>query len=394
MSQPEVYQEIFTYLDTHLRDEQGQPTLGKRTLDRLTLLAGGMIKAQHGAPAKIAEAGKGLTTRFAQADSVERRIRRIENDAKIAAATCFDPLVKDLLANSRLEEVQLIVDPSLQEDRVVLVSLNIWYRGRSLPLVWTVWPANRPLQGAGFWQRIAQLLQSAKKLLACGVVVTVLADRAFGTPAFTDLVAAQGWHWIVRVQGQTQCRDRCGRERCIAQWVQRRGDRRKLRGWVFKKAGWREASIVVYWGHRYRAPLCLVSDLAPDWMRIAEYRHRFAIEPTFRDWKSYGWRWEQGQVTDLEHLKRLLLGMAMATWLTILVGAFQAQTLLAQPATGRRRTRPWWGKKSLFQLGLQLWSDCFSAGLPPLLWSALPDWQAPNWSTQITAHHAHAFLFA
>ncbi len=180
----------------------------------------------------------------------------------------------------------------------------------------------------------------------------------------------------------------------IAQLVSRPGQRRKLQGQVFKKAGWRAASVVVEWGKRYRAPLCLVSDLAPDWALLPTYRRRFAIEPTFRDWKSYGWSWEQCQVTNLEHLKRLILGMALATWLTLLVGAWQVHILLSKPASGKRHTCPWAGKRSLFQLGSQRWANCFAEGLPPLLLSALPDWDAPNWSTQITAHYAHAFVFA
>lgn len=389
MSQVEVYQEIQEYLGEYLR-----PGIGKRTLDRLTLLVSGILKAQHGAPARIAEAGKGLSARGTQVESIERRIRRIENDVQVQAQSCLEPLVKQLLANSRMEEIQLIVDPSLQEDRVVLVSINAWYRGRSLPLVWSVWPANRPLEGAGFWQRISALLRQAQPLIPPGVVVTVLADRAFGTPAFTDLVSALGWHWIVRVQGQTQGRDLLGRERSLGQRVKARGERCKLAGEVFKKAGWRTASMVVYWGQRYRAPLCLVSDLPPQWTLIAVYRRRFAIEPTFRDWKSYGWRWEQGQVTNLVHLQHLLLGMALATWLTLLLGALQAQSLLAHLASGKRHTRPFLGKKSLFRLGLQLWADCFAEGSPPRLLSYLPEWNAPNWSTQITAHFVHAFIFA
>jgi hypothetical protein len=394
MSQPEVYQEILSYLGHHLRDEHGQPTLGKRSLDRLTLLTAGILKAQHAAPARIAQAGQQLSATGTQAESVERRVRRIENDPHLRASTCLDPLVKTLLAHSPIPELVLILDPTLQADRVVLLSLNAWYRGRSLPLVWAIWPANQPLEGAGFWQRLAVLLDQVAPLLPPGIPITVLADRAFGTPAFTDLVAQHGWHWIVRVQGQTHCRDRLGRERPVAQLIQARGERRKLHGEVFKKAGWRAASVVVDWGKRHRAPLCLVTDLAPDWRVIARYRRRFPIEPTFRDFKSSGWHWEQGQVTCLEHLHRLLLGMALATWLTLLVGALQAAELLSQPASGKRQTRPWWGKKSLFQIGLQLWASCFAEGIAPWLWSRLPDWDAPNWSTQIGAHHLHAFIFA
>jgi hypothetical protein len=287
-----------------------------------------------------------------------------------------------------------MVDPSLQEDRVVMVSIHAWYRGRSLPLVWTTWPANRPLEDEGFWQRMDALLSEVAQLLPAGIQVTVLADRAFGSPAFTDRVANRHWHWVVRVQGQTRCRDRGGRERPVADLIGGKGERKKMRGQVFKKANWREASVVVYWGRRHRSPLCLVSDLPPDWDIIDGYRHRFSIEPTFRDYKAYGWHWEQIQVKQLAHLDVLLVGMALATCLTLLVGALQAAAYLACPPSGKRHTRPWPAKYSLFQLGLRLWHACLAEGFLPHLWSALPDWDAPNWSTQITAHHVHAFIFS
>lgn len=390
MPQPEVYQETKQYLSQHL----GQPSLGQWVLDRLTLLSLGIIQAESAAPAQIAQAGQTLSGRGTPAESIERRLRRIVRDGRIEAKTCFQPLARRILSQSVRDTVWLILDPSLQEDRVVLLSLNVWYRGRSLPLVWSTWPANRPLEGAGFWERVAALLDEAQPLVPSGVGVIVLADRAFGTPAFTDQVTQRGWHWIVRVQGQTRCRDRCGREQSVATWLGSKGQRRKLRGQVFKKAGWREVSLVGYWGERYRAPLCLVSDLPLDWAILAQYRRRFAIEPSFRDYKAYGWHWEQIQVRRLAHLNVLLVGMALASWLTILVGTLQAAAYLARPPSGRRHTRPWPAKYSLFQLGLRLWHHCLAVGLLPYLRSGLPDWLAPNWSTQLTAREVYAFIFA
>jgi hypothetical protein len=394
MSQPEVYQETKAYLAQYLRDENGNPTVGQWVLDRLTLMTLGTIQAESAAPAKIAQAGEAMSARGTQAESIERRMRRIVSDKRIDAKSCHQPIVKAILGNSSIEELLLIVDPSLQEDRAVMVSINAWYRGRSLPLVWTIWPANQPLEGAGFWERFDELLTEVQALLPTGVTVTVLADRAFGSPAFTDLVAKRNWHWLVRLQGQTRCRDRCGRQRAVADLIGGKGQRSKLRGQVFKKAGWRDASVVVYWGRRHRAPLCLASDLPATWDLIERYRHRFPIEPTFRDYKSYGFHWEQVQIKNLDHLQVLLVGMALATWLCLLVGALQAAAYLARPPSGKRRTRPWAAKYSLFQLGLRLWHSSFAKGVLPQLWSALPDWQAPNWSKQLTARHVHAFIFA
>lgn len=389
MSQMEVYQEIQQYLGQYLRSGMSQ-----WTLDRLTLLVSGMLKAEHAAPARMARAGLGLCERAVQVESLERRLRRIENDPKLCPETCFWPLALQIIANSQPQEILLLVDLTTQDARVVLLSVNIWYRGRSLPLAWDHWPGEQPLKEEGLWERLTHLLDQVQPLLPPGVPVTVLADRAFGCAVFVDRVSQYGWHWVVRIKSNMRWRDRCGREGAVAQLVSGRGQRRKLHGQVFKSQGWRWAYVVVQWGKRFASPLCLVSDRPLAWNLLAAYRHRFAIEPTFRDFKSAGWQWEQGQVTDPFHLSRLLLGMALATWLTVLVGALQARVLLAQPPSGQRRTVPWWGKRSLFQLGLLLWSLCFAEGLPPWLLHAFPDWGAPNWSIQCRAHHARAFVFA
>ena len=157
--------------------------------------------------------------------------------------------------------------------------------------------------------------------------------------------------------------------------------------------GWRQASVLVYWGRGHKDPLCLVSDLPPRWYLIRCYRRRFAIETTFRDYKSFGWHWEQGQVTDLEHIERLLVGMALATWVVLYAGTQVAFELLAQPPTGKRRTLPWVGKQSLFHLGLQRLHELICGGsITPIRWQ-LSDWEAPNWQRQCYHHHARAYVF-
>lgn len=388
MSYTKVYQRIERYLDRQL-----QGKLKKTTLKRLSLLVLGILKGVSCLPAHIAESLNDLGM-SALPESIERQVRRIENDPAIQVKDCFYPLVQTILANSRLERLILILDPTTQKDQVVMVAVHVWYRGRALPLAWTIWPGNVPLEGARFWKRIEDLLKVVACLVPQAVAVLLLADRAFGSPVFTDLVAAHHWDWIVRVQDQTVYRDRNGREGRIASLVRFPGQRKKLNGWIFKTAGWREASVVVYWGKRHKRALCLVSSLPPQWLIIHWYRQRFPIECSFRDYKSLGWRWEQVQVRDLNHLQHLLLGMALASWLTILLGAQKAAQILAIPATGSRYTRCWWAKKSLFRLGLIHFKSWCRSNHPAKLPDDLPDWDQPNWSAQARAHHARAFVFA
>src|ERR1051325_10945862 len=263
----------------------------------------------------------------------------------------------------------------------VSVTVALWYGGRALPLAWMVWPAQEKLEQERFWERIGKLLDEVAALLPPGVPVIWLADRAFGTPAFTDLVQAHGWHYIVLVQDQT-CWQRTPHvmPQAVRALVQYPGERAKRRGQVFKKRGWRTASVVVFWGRRCGGPLCLVSDLKPQWLLLAWYRRRFPIEATFRDYKSYGWHWEQGQVKVLEHVKRLLVGMALASWVVLCAGTQVAAEFLAQRARGRRRSVPWEGKRSLFALGLQrlqeMLNGAHSCGSGGVMTFELSDWDA------------------
>lgn len=362
------------------------------TLDRVALLVTGIIGSESVSPARIAQAIHTLGLSEATVESIERRVRRIENDPEITASLCFHRLAWQRLRWGKPSELRLAIDPTTQDERVVMLTVSVQYRGRALPLVWAVWPANTPLTGARFWARVATLMDAVADLLPVQTRIIWLADRAFGTPAFTDLVTARGWFYIVRVQGQTHCRDRCGREQTIRSLVRAPRDRRKLSGQVFKKRGWRWASVVVHWGKRHKAPLCLVTNLGARWEVIYGYRQRYAIEAFFRDCKSAGWQWEANQVTSLAHTERLLVGLALATWLVVGVGTRVAQELLARPATPRR-TRPDRAKYSLFSLGLarlRLWwaNLCHTR----LAWS-LDDWSAPIWSAQLTTHHVRAFVF-
>ena len=382
-----VHEQIKAELDRHL-DVRVDPA----SRERLALLVRGMIEAGSACPARIAAAIRKLGLSGAKTSSVERQMRRIENDPELQASLCVHPFARAHLRWGKPKRLVLILDPTSQDERVVMLTAAVWYRGRALPLAWAVWPANTRLAGAGLWQRVGALLAEVAGLLPVGVPITWLADRAFGTPAFTDQVAAYGWHWVVRVQGQTRWVDLAEHEGSIRALVGQAGQRAKRRGRVFKKAGWREASVVAFWGRKHTAPLLLVSDLPASWELIALYRQRYPIEACFRDYKSAGWQWEKGQVVDLAHIERLLVGMALATWLVICAGAQAAAEALQAAPTGKRRTTPYEGKRSLFMLGLQNFARWVEQ-LGALCWQ-LTDWDAPNWSTQLYFHHARAFIFA
>jgi hypothetical protein len=382
-----VYEQVYDLLDQHFGEK-----VSKNTLKRLALLVLGIIRSESASPARIAKALNELGFTDATTESIERRIRRIENDPNVSVTICFHPLARERLMYGRPKHLLLVIDPTTQEDRVVMLTVGVWYRGRALPLAWMVWPANQPLEGDRFWERVNDLLDTVASLLPVSTPVLWVADRAFGSPSFIDLVTARGWHYIVRVVKTTQCQDIKGICRQVISLIQKPGQRAKMSGRVFKKQGWRNASVVVYWSQGYEAPLCLVSDLPAEWRLVAIYRRRYPIETLFRDYKSCGWHWEQGQVKDMEHIQRLLVGMALATWVTLYAGTQMGDEYLARPPTGKRRTVPWVGKRSLFQLGLQRLNKLLTGSCHiPLQWE-FTHWDAPNWCMQVYFHHACAYI--
>jgi hypothetical protein len=263
------------------------------------------------------------------------------------------------------------------------------------------WPGNQALEGEGLWKRIKTLFEEVAPLLPCHLPVVMLADGAFGCPAFIDLVRAQGWHVLVRAQGQTRCRDRQGVERQIGSLICRVGQRAKGRYEVFKKEGWRTLSVLVFGhfrrirgGEKKAEALCLVTDLPPK-MEVAHlYTRRYHIESGFRDYKSHGWQWESSQVSEMEHWKRLLVVMALASWVALMAGTQVAQQALAKARGHCRLSAPYESKYSLFTLGLELLDRLMVTQQTLPLWWELCDWDAPIWSEQIWGAYLHIYLFS
>lgn len=190
MSEHPLYQAIRQQLDPRLPLEVSQTT--RRSLMRVVL---GMLEGKSASPARIARALRTLGVSAAQVDSLGRRVRRMENEEHLTAALGFHPFARHHLRLGKPRQLVLILDPTTQEERVVLLTAAVMYRGRALPLAWMGWAANQPLTGAGFWERVASLLALVASLLPTGIPVIGLADRAFDTPRFTDLLTPSGWRY-------------------------------------------------------------------------------------------------------------------------------------------------------------------------------------------------------
>lgn len=243
-----------------------------------------------------------------------------------------------------------------------------------------LWQGQQP-HDQSYWSDCATLLEQVASLLPAGQPVSVLGDRAFGCPAFTDMVLAHGWDYVVRVQGQTRFQQSDGSTLALRSLLEQPGSHWYGEGRAFKKQGWRTVAVAAYWRLGCREPLLLVSSLPASLELVRHYRLRSAIEALFRDWKSSGWQWEATQVRAVEHQRVLVVVLALATLVTLCLGEEAAKEILAQPPQ-RGKRRPWHARESLFRLGRErLWQRLWQDDTSPITWE-LSQFAAPNWSTE------------
>lgn len=379
--------------------------LGRPAARRLALLITGLIAAQSGVLARIAAALFTLElTRAREPEHVERGLRRTLNDPRLTPAACYHTelaAVLDwpgLLGGNR--RVVLAVDESSHTDRYHLLRVSLPYWGGALPLAWAVWAQNVAQPAGYYWQEMDRVLDQVAALLPPGVDVVVVADRAYDIAPFVDRLHARGWHWVIRAKadGALRFRDARGREWGLRELVRQRlrgpGSRWRARGQVFKKAGWRPASVVGVWAPGTHERLVVLTDLRPRWAVLRLYDRRFWIEPGFRTDKSHGWQWESSQVQGVTHQARLLVAMAWATLLMLALGISQAQQRLARQAErGRGRGHPRPARHSLFTLGLRAVGPWLYGCAQRVLPWHLPELDAPSWRVRWYHAQAHQLIF-
>lgn len=385
-----LYHEVFQ----RLRPPLTAAGLGQPAVRRLAVLITGLIAAESCVLARIAAAVFTLQlTRASEPEHVERGLRRTLSDPRLRPEACYHTELAGLLDWPGLlqgsRRVVLAVDESSHADAYHLLRVSLPYWGGALALAWAVWEQNVAQPAGHYWEQMDRVLDQVAGLLPPGVDVVVVADRAYDIAPFVDRLRARGWHWVIRAKAASalRFRDDRGREHALRDLVRQRlggpGSRWRTRGQVFKKAGWRGASVVGVWAPGTQERLVVLTDLRPRWAVLRLYDRRFWIEPGFRADKTHGWEWESSHVQGVEHHARLLLAMAWASLLMLALGVTEAQRRLSglahRRSRGRRPGRPRHARQSIFTLGLRAVGP-WLYGVARRAWPwHLPDLAAPSW---------------
>jgi hypothetical protein len=346
--------QIRTRLADQLR--RFHPEMRKTLLENIAELVAALTQARHVHLAKIAE----KLDRGGSEESRKQWIRRqLDNDTMDTLAI-FKPLAQCLLQGFVGHSVYLILDPTdLDADRCT-VMIMLAYRGRALPLIWLSFD----LKPGAIGDTVTLLFAELRTWLPTGATVYLLADREFHGVDMLALIQAQGWIPVVRGMGTTGVTLADARQCPLSDLTPAVGD------------------LTFYDDVRLTAeqvgPFSLSTSCAPakpgkkldPWFILSTalagphiiwiYEKRFWIEETFRDFKSYGFHYDETGIQDPDRLDRLVLIIALACWWAMAVGIWVHRMDLRREVD--RSKHP---KLSLFQLGLRYINRLLHLGETP-----------------------------
>jgi hypothetical protein len=312
-----------------------------------------MAMAEHCQGGKISSLAPGE----ARPASVERRLERLVANDRLDPASVWPQLARSVLGGSAGGPIVLILDETPNRNDLRCMRITLAYRKRALPLSCACYALGG--QPEPMPELIVGLFRRAAACLPEGAEVTLLADRGLCWPQVVDACRELGWHFVIRLQGQTKVRPDDGRECTAAELAPEPGASWHGPAEVFKRSGWRAAAVAACWLRDQDGPWLLVSDRDDGGRLFGRYAKRTWTEELFKDEKSAGFHWEQSHVRDPEHAARLMVVIALATYLALALGSRMIKAGLRRfLETGARRTL------SVFQIGLRWLRFCQSHDRP------------------------------
>jgi len=340
--------------------------LDARHLKTLAWMVSGLIQSE-----KIGLEAWALRvhSRARQLASTVRRFRRFLDNERIEVNALYGPLLSQALLKGVPPTLYVALDTSLLWNSYCLGRLSLIYRGRAVPLGWTVLAHGSVSVSFETYQQL--LDQAAPWLFPFPCQVVLLADRGVADTELMDYLDTLGWHWRLRIKESF--------------WVYRAGHKQRKINSIRLPEGqpqfWQEVQITQQrFGPVYLAlgrPFnstqrwVVVSDQPTRLETFREYGLRFDMEEGFLDDKSNGFQLESSQIRSAEALNRLCLVLAVATLYLVCQG-----TQVVQQGKRRWVDAHWFRGHSYLKIGWQWVHRALRYGyalLTEFLLSADPD---------------------
>lgn len=248
----------------------------------------------------------------AKAASKQRQFSRWLHNEQIKPNRLYGPLIKAVIQAWAGEQIWLALDSTTLWGRFTLVRLAIVYRGRALPLSWTVLVSQSAMVAYADYKHI---LIRAGCLLPPDCQVILLADRGFVDVKLFRLARDLDWSFRIRLKKDL--------------WVYRANKPRTKVGRLMPTKGQMLLVHNVWLTEQWFGPvhLALAHVQTPDgyqqWAIVSnettnlgtftDYGFRFDIEENFLDDKSAGFQVEASEIRNDHALSCLFFILATAT---------------------------------------------------------------------------------
>src|SRR3954471_17932371 len=214
------------------------------------------------------------------------------------------------------EPLALILDQSKISDRHQVLMLAVRFGERALPLAWRV----EATDGAVGFEIQKALLDAVAPWVPPSASVTLLGDRFYGTADLIGWCQERDWDYRLRLKGNLVMFDGTGKTTT--------GKRAKDRVYYLENVeltGRRARThIGIIQDPGHAEPWIIAMSEKPSYLRTLEYADRWGIEPMFSDFKSRGFGIEDTQLRYPDRLDRLILVMALALYVAVSTGQWDA----------------------------------------------------------------------
>ena len=198
------------------------------------------------------------------------------------------------------------------------------FRHRALPLAWRLLPF-----GATDAETQIALLEQVQPCLPDPerVQTTLFGDCEFRAVDVQQYCQAHHWHWQLGLKSDILFHQDGSDWQPLHAIVVPRGERRCVQNVILtKQHAFGPVNLMADWTRDEDTPRYVVLDQPADRHAWRRGRKRFWIEPSFRDWKSYGFDLEDSKLVYPERLETLLLAMATTTLWMVHVGQWVTET--------------------------------------------------------------------
>lgn len=293
------------------------PKLRKTVVNKLALAVGAMLEGQTPNTVELANL---LPLETSRQDMREQWLRGLLKNPLLQSEVVMAPLAcEELLKAARQgQTVLLCMDQTDLGDRMAVLMVRMGVGDRSLPLAWVAeaGPANIGFEG----QR--RVLERVLGWLPAGAKVLLSADRFYPSVELFAWLHAHHGHYRLRLKGNLLADPGYGDEVTTGELARGVKERYLPGVQLFAQGILTNLGILHEAGHP--EPWIIAMDCPPTRAAVLDYGARWAIEPTFSDFKSRGFELEDSQLEHPERLERLILIMALPMYWCVRAGRDEA----------------------------------------------------------------------